>query len=703
MAIAAAASTLLVASSGFACGGLFCANNAQVNQAAERIVFAQNDNQTVTAVIEIVYDGEAHSFAWLLPVPKGEIEFGVSSKQVLDGLQQASNPSYQLSAVGAPGCPEPAPPPAPTAGMSGGALDSEPTAVEVIDSGKAGPYDWEQLVVDEQVQNPGEVVIEWLENNGYDVNAFDVATLQPYLLAGMSLVAVRLNTESDTGTIRPVLVTYQGTKPSIPIIPTSIAANDDMGVLVWVLGPHRAVPTNYFSLEINEAMINWFNPGPTYNDVITAAADAAGGQGFVTEQSGPAEDFIDVVYPSTAQERWDELQAGEFESIEEFMLAAERVAAAPFISITNIFGTFRGSFTELFNPRYDGFVEVLSNSEIVPLRDGTTPEQFAACVSCYFQADAEDRGGNYPSTPYDPETDPLNDIDQAAFLAEMERLVTGPLLRTRELFESNATVTRLYTTLSADEMTVDPEFEFNPDLAAYSNVHTAEQVVYCDDETDSEWQVQLPQGMIVEGGGRTWPLTLESDMPVLLRITQMAPASAGLVVEDNAAIIGDRLAALGVGDVGSLMALPIAEPEQPTGAAPENEPTTDDGDTAAPEQDGQGAAEGAGADGSAQQGNDDAEGDRNAEPMVPAPTPAESSDGAGDAVDAGPPTASDAPTRGDAATAPMAELVAGDASSAQSDDGACAVSTPGKPPQGGAATFMLVLGAALARSRRRAR
>jgi len=40
-----------------ACGGFFCSQAAGVNQAAERIVFAQNDGGTVTAVIEIQYQG----------------------------------------------------------------------------------------------------------------------------------------------------------------------------------------------------------------------------------------------------------------------------------------------------------------------------------------------------------------------------------------------------------------------------------------------------------------------------------------------------------------------------------------------------------------------------------------------------------------------------------------------------------------------
>ena len=36
-----------------ACGGLFCSASAPVNQAAERIIFSKNADQTVTAVVQI--------------------------------------------------------------------------------------------------------------------------------------------------------------------------------------------------------------------------------------------------------------------------------------------------------------------------------------------------------------------------------------------------------------------------------------------------------------------------------------------------------------------------------------------------------------------------------------------------------------------------------------------------------------------------
>ena len=63
-----------------ACGGLFCSATAPVNQAAERIIFSKNEDGSVTAVVQIQYQGPSEEFAWVLPVP-GIPEVEVSSEK----------------------------------------------------------------------------------------------------------------------------------------------------------------------------------------------------------------------------------------------------------------------------------------------------------------------------------------------------------------------------------------------------------------------------------------------------------------------------------------------------------------------------------------------------------------------------------------------------------------------------------------------
>jgi len=59
---------LFAAPSAHACGGFFC-TNVPVDQVAERIIFAVNDDGTIDAYVQINYTGAPDAFAWVVPVP----------------------------------------------------------------------------------------------------------------------------------------------------------------------------------------------------------------------------------------------------------------------------------------------------------------------------------------------------------------------------------------------------------------------------------------------------------------------------------------------------------------------------------------------------------------------------------------------------------------------------------------------------------
>jgi MYXO-CTERM domain-containing protein len=98
--------------------------------------------------------------------------------------------------------------------------------------------------------------------------------------------------------------------------------------------------------------------------------------------------------------------------------------------------------------------------------------------------------------------------------------------------------------MSADEMTVDPMFDFNADLPDHSNQHTAERVIECGDDiffSDAFWRVELPDGRVVRGRDGTWPFAL-GDMPANARTLRVGTTGSGEVVEDNGAAIDRALA-----------------------------------------------------------------------------------------------------------------------------------------------------------------
>jgi hypothetical protein len=476
-----------------ACGGLFCSASAPVNQAAERIIFSKNEDQTVTAVVQIQYEGPSEEFAWVLPVP-GIPEVKVSSDLAFTRLQQASNPQYSFTTEVEGKCKS-----GDSSSAFGPTADSETGGaggaggeggVNVLASGTVGPYDFVVIEPDASYEQIGDVVIEWLTLEGYDVvppggDPDDIATLLgSYFQGEMNLIAFRLTKGNDTGTIRPIWITYESDQPMIPIRPTAVAANDDMGVMVWVLGESRAVPVNYKALELNQVLINWLTGASNYNQVVVAAANEAGGQGFVSERAGPSADYDNVIILDFEKEDWEALRA-----------SAAVLSPAELLSESGF--------------RFDGW-------------DG-----YEALVE-RFEA--------------------VENFDTQAFIDALGEEVVEPMIATQELLLSRPYVTRLYTTLSAPEMDLDPLFDFNPDLPMVSNIHSARRVIECH-RSVYQWEApsrfHLEDGRVVRlNAGDPWPFAPEQEdaLPANALVLALTTSGPGTVVQDNSEAIDQALA-----------------------------------------------------------------------------------------------------------------------------------------------------------------
>lgn len=491
-----------------ACGGFFCDSAQPVNQAAERIIFTHAPDGTVTAVIQIQYAGPAEQFAWVLPVA-GSPEVNVSSNAAFQRLQGATNPQYLLNTRVEGTCRDGGFRGSPSAGAADAAAAGDAGAsgggVTVVDAGSVGPYDFVVIAIDPASVPLSDVAVQWLQDNGFDIDEAGAALLEPYLAGGMNLLAFRLTKGNDAGAIRPVTITFGTGLASIPIRPTAVAAVEDMGVLVWVLGAERAVPVNYMSLELNEALINWLSPGSTYDDVVNEAANQAGGQGFVTEMAGAAAPLADTIFQPWERDAWTALRGGTWTGREGELLS-----------------TAVGQLGSL-----DGVREAIAAT--VPVPAGATMEDLLACVGCYYDWSVTDIDG----------------FDPAAFLAALETGVVEPMERTRALFESHTYVTRFYTTMSAEEMTRDPSFDFNANLGDVSNRHVADRVIECSPSlfvSEAPWRVDLASGETVRGTGPAWPfVATDGSMPANARILRVGTEGDGEVIEDNTGVIAEAL------------------------------------------------------------------------------------------------------------------------------------------------------------------
>jgi len=166
---------------------------------------------------------------------------------------------------------------------------------------------------------------------------------------------------------------------------------------------------------------------------------------------------------------------------------------------------------------WDGFWDVVRKH--VQLPAGKTLPEVQACPGCWT---------GYTAGP--------------EFLAALQEDVIEPAQVIQTLLDTHPRVTRLYSTLSAAEMTVDPLFTFNPDLPPLSNVHTAERVIECRSgyyPSEAPWRIELPQGGVIRGGPSTlgtWPTELDA-LPANRQVLRRSETGAGKVIEDNSAVI----------------------------------------------------------------------------------------------------------------------------------------------------------------------
>lgn len=280
---------VIVAWSGVAsaCGGFFC-QATPVDQTGERIIFTVNDDQTTTALIEILYQGASEDFSWILPIPHAieadALSVPANGAQVFDELHDLTD--VQLIA--------PAEPPCTWDWNFGRSVDapfsdinsalsaesaSGPPPVTVFSSGEVGPFEFDVIGADD----PDEL-LNWLRDNRYQVAPSMEPLIDVYVEQEMAFIAMRLLDGQNAGSIEPIEITYPGTTPTIPLRLTAVAAQPNFPVWVWIFGEDRAVPTNFDEIEVSTQEITFFpNGGNDYPFLVQQRADAFGGHAFITE------------------------------------------------------------------------------------------------------------------------------------------------------------------------------------------------------------------------------------------------------------------------------------------------------------------------------------------------------------------------------------------------------------------------------------
>jgi MYXO-CTERM domain-containing protein len=443
MSFAAAAALFMPGAEALACGGFMCDQAQPVMQNAERIVFGVDEEGGVDMHVQVSYEGPSENFAWILPVP-GEPEIFLSIDTLFSTLAVATAPLFTLNRIDEGTCRNR------NGGLFGGSNEvslsmsdsggSDPTddGVTVVAQAQVGPYDTVTLQA-----NSADELLDWLQANGYDLPDGLDSALSPYVAEDSYFVALKLLKDKDDGDIAPVGLHFQSDSTSIPIQLTSIAATPDMVLEVYVFGNERAVPESYLHVQINDAAIDWFNNAQNYSDVITMAADEAGGHAFATDFSGDAAQFQDRVY---------------YEGQCDVQFLINETDALTFVN--NLWWSGCPFSNQMFS--------VLEAHIPVPSSAGNiTAGSFYSCMDCFVSRRTLESEWDFDEKLAD------------ALVEDINAFVVEPMKNAEALFEDFSTLSRMTSSLSPVEMTVDPTFVLNPDMGDVDRNHSADLVTEC--------------------------------------------------------------------------------------------------------------------------------------------------------------------------------------------------------------------------------
>jgi hypothetical protein len=497
-----------------ACGGTFCDSPPPgkppmpVDQSGENIVFVLTQGH-VEAHVQIQYTGDPSRFAWLVPVPKVP-EVTVGSQRFVTALLNATVPTFTLRStldlcgggqITSPGC-----------GLSSARNDS--SAFDGVGADASTRRSSPDLVAAHEAVGAFDVTIltpksadevtTWLDENSFLQTPDAPPILQDYVDSGHVFVAVKLLPGAGVNEIHPLVLSYDGDAPCIPLKLTAVAATDDMNVRAFFLGERRVVPTTYHEVTLNPVRLDWLGLGANYDSVVSSAVDEPGGDGhaFVTEFAGASSvvDATQIYDPSWNAGAYRIARPDEVMSLLESQglvtcTAAGCVAVEPLV------------------------LPIVR--KYLPAPPGVAEQSFYSCVSCY--------SARIDRTVWDGD----------AFADELEDRVIAPARHASEVVGATPYLTRLFTRISPGEMTADPEFVVLPRSAGdVPSAFVATEHASCGG--DLALKVPARPALALEGGAIP---RFARSTPAALVVAEYDPSGTRTVLFDNGDAVDGKISA----------------------------------------------------------------------------------------------------------------------------------------------------------------
>ncbi len=494
-------------------------------QAGERILFAV-DNGVVTAHIQIQYAGEAKDFGWLLPLPSVPT-LKLGTEELFTQLISTTQPRYFVKTVVNGSC---------AGGISFG-VGASPTAASedgsanggrsaespLVTQASIGPYDYAVLKADSK-----DAMLGWLTANHYFIPTGTEATVGPYINPGSYFLALKLKSGKSAGDIQPVVLNYTSELPMIPIILTSVAAQPNMGIQVWMLGSSRAIPRNYNHVVLNDAQLDWLAQAKNYNDVvIKAISETPEKHAFITEYAGSSSVMVGVLDP-----------AGRFGNLTELAKVKD-----PAVFVNSLYQNGYAQSTP-FNRFTSSVLTPLVKNLVLTMLPRPTHLPASVTDDIWLQ-DLGNYLGSYRESHAEEFVGWESTFDAEALSAQLKEKVVVPTLEAGALFSKYPKMTRLYTALSPEDMTRDPVFSFNPTLPDVARDHTATLTISCNIFTSYS---NAPRTLTTEQG---WSRTINATPldpnkgPSSFRIETLSEEGAPKVLTDNSKLIDPNPAGCG--------------------------------------------------------------------------------------------------------------------------------------------------------------
>lgn len=455
-----------------ACGGFFC-STTPVDQSGETVVYGLEADGTVTMAVQIQYQGDDDDFAWIVPVVAPPERISVGAEALFSTLAAATNPVFAWDDYVEGTC---RPHPTCTSGSGGGGdsgggcgmAASSPSgwSGDYVDAAAPDPststaaerpMDEGVTVYGQDVVGPYETVVlgaatatevvGWLREHAYDVPEDTIPLLDPYAEAGQVFVALRLSANTYNGVLRPLVMRIPSSEACLPIRLTAIATVPDMPITAFFLGEHGVMSSNYSTVDVDTVDPAFWEGTRSWNQAVSNVVDSIGGKGFGTGYSGPT--------PAVRI---------ELPPVED--LAGEPDAAV-----------FVGALGSRGYPGDPVLLELFERYIVPPT--GSTPQSYYNCLA----------GGRSDSCGA-PES-----FDPEGLAAAITSQITEPRREAQAMVNRHGHLTRLFTTMDAEDMTLDPIFVQRPEVPDVSNVHLADLVTLCSnnfyrEDAPREWRIE---------------------------------------------------------------------------------------------------------------------------------------------------------------------------------------------------------------------